>query len=68
MNTILLGTVSLLFSASFLATSLSAQERATVHVGKAGMCSALGHEYEIRGVIDSGSAETGAHHVGPLAD
>jgi len=28
MKTILLGTISLLFSASFLATSLSAQERA----------------------------------------
>jgi polyisoprenoid-binding protein YceI len=69
MKTILLGTLSLLFSASFLATSLSAQERAidakkstlTIHVGKAGMFSALGHEHEIRGVIDSGSAETGAH-------
>ena len=69
MNPIRLPIMSLLFSASFLATSLSAQERAidtkqstlTIHVGKTGMLSALGHEHEIRGVIDSGSADTGAH-------
>jgi polyisoprenoid-binding protein YceI len=69
MKTILLGTASLLFSAGFLAPGLSAEERAidtkqstlTIYVGKAGMFSAFGHEHEIRGVIDSGSAEPGAH-------
>jgi len=69
MKTILLGTISLLCSAGLLATDLAAQERAidtkqstlTIHVGKAGMFSAFGHEHEIHGVIDSGSAETGAH-------
>jgi polyisoprenoid-binding protein YceI len=64
MKTAILAAVSLLFAAD-----LSAQEHAidtkqstlTIHVGKAGMFSALGHEHEIRGTISGGSAETGAH-------
>src|SRR6185436_17217884 len=64
MKTVILAAVSLLFAAN-----LSAQEHAietkqstlTIHVGKTGMFSALGHEHEIRGAINSGSAETGAH-------
>ena len=64
MKTVILAAVSLLFAAN-----LSAQEHAidtkqstlTIHVGKAGMFSALGHEHEIRGAINRGSAETGAH-------
>lgn len=69
MKTILVGTASLLFLAGVLAPGLAAQERAidthqstlTIHVGKAGMLSAFGHEHEIRGVIDRGTVETGAH-------
>src|SRR4030095_7358503 len=64
MSTIILAAVGLLFAAN-----LSAQKHAidtkqstlTIHVGKAGMFSALGHEHEIRGAINSGSVETGAH-------
>src|SRR4029450_8584844 len=64
MSTIILATVGLLFAAK-----LSAQKHAidtklstlTIHVGKAGVFSALGHEHEIRGAINSGSAGTGAH-------
>jgi polyisoprenoid-binding protein YceI len=52
-----------------LVANLFAQEHAidtkqstlTIHVGKAGALSAFGHEHEIRGAIDSGRAETGAH-------
>ncbi len=69
MKAIFVRTLSLLFSAGFLATGLFAQERAidakqstlTILVGKAGMFSAFGHEHEIHGVIDSGRAELGAH-------
>jgi polyisoprenoid-binding protein YceI len=64
MKAVILAAVSLLF-----ATGVSAQQHAidrkqstlTIHVGKAGAFSAFGHEHEIRGGIDSGSAETGAH-------
>jgi len=33
----------------------------TIHVGKTGAFSALGHEHEVRAPIHSGSAETGSH-------
>jgi polyisoprenoid-binding protein YceI len=33
----------------------------TVHVGKAGVFSALGHEHEVSGPIHSGTVETGSH-------
>lgn len=64
MKAVILAAVSVLF-----ATGVSAQQHAidtkhstlTIHVGKTGIFSAFGHEHEIRGGIDSGSAETGAH-------
>jgi polyisoprenoid-binding protein YceI len=33
----------------------------TIHVGKTGVFSALGHEHEVRAPIHSGKAETGSH-------
>jgi polyisoprenoid-binding protein YceI len=33
----------------------------TIHVGKTGAFSALGHEHEVRAPIHSGTAETGSH-------
>jgi len=33
----------------------------TIHVGKAGAFSSLGHEHEVRAQIHSGTAETGSH-------
>ena len=33
----------------------------TIHVGKTGTLSGLGHEHEVRAPIHSGTAETGAH-------
>ena len=33
----------------------------TIHVGKTGLFSGLGHEHEVRAPIRSGSADTGAH-------
>src|SRR5258705_6923598 len=33
----------------------------TIHVGKTGVFSGLGHEHEVRAPIQSGSADTGAH-------
>jgi polyisoprenoid-binding protein YceI len=33
----------------------------TIHVGKAGVFSSLGHEHEVRAPIQSGTADTGAH-------
>jgi polyisoprenoid-binding protein YceI len=33
----------------------------TIHVGKTGAFSALGHEHEVRAPIHSGTADTGAH-------
>jgi len=33
----------------------------TIHVGKTGVFSALGHEHEVRALIHSGTADTGAH-------
>ena len=33
----------------------------TIHVGKAGVFSALGHEHQVRAPIHSGVAETGSH-------
>jgi polyisoprenoid-binding protein YceI len=37
------------------------QSTLTIHVGKTGAFSALGHEHEVRAPIRSGSADTGAH-------
>src|SRR5258705_6897836 len=64
MKTVILAAASML-----LATSVTAQQHAidanqstlTIHVGKAGLLSWLGHEHEICGAIETGSAETGAH-------
>ena len=33
----------------------------TIHVGKTGVFSALGHEHEVRALIHSGTGDTGAH-------
>src|SRR5438132_12420387 len=33
----------------------------TIHVGKTGVFSGLGHEHEVRAPIQSGTADTGAH-------
>jgi polyisoprenoid-binding protein YceI len=33
----------------------------TIHVGKAGIFSAVGHEHEVRAPIQSGTADTGSH-------
>src|ERR1700734_1182143 len=33
----------------------------TIHVGKTGAISGLGHEHEVRAPIHSGTAETGSH-------
>src|ERR1700674_461049 len=33
----------------------------TIHVGKTGAFSALGHEHEVRALIHSGTADTGSH-------
>jgi polyisoprenoid-binding protein YceI len=51
------------------ALGLSAQQRnidtqkstMTIHVGKTGAFSGLGHEHEVRAPIHSGTADTGAH-------
>jgi polyisoprenoid-binding protein YceI len=52
-----------------LATTVYAEQHAidtkqstlTIHVGKTGALSAFGHEHEIRGAIQNGSADTGEH-------
>lgn len=64
MKAVILAAVSLL-----VAKGVSARQHAidtkqstlTIHVGKSGAFSAFGHEHTIRGAIDSGRAETGAH-------
>ncbi|HXU20760.1 MAG TPA: YceI family protein [Verrucomicrobiae bacterium] len=51
------------------ALSVSAQQRnvdtqkstLTIHVGKSGIFSGLGHEHEVRAPIHSGTADTGSH-------
>jgi polyisoprenoid-binding protein YceI len=35
----------------------------TIHVGKAGAFSGLGHEHEVRAPIHSGTVDTGPHHA-----
>src|ERR1700682_359393 len=35
----------------------------TIHVGKTGALSGLGHEHEVRAPIHSGTADTGSHPV-----
>src|SRR5450432_2764465 len=35
----------------------------TIHVGKTGVFSGLGHEHEVRAPIQSGMADTGSHAV-----
>jgi len=37
------------------------QSTLTIHVGKTGVFSGLGHEHEVRAPIHSGTAETGSH-------
>jgi len=69
MTSILKRVAGVLLAAGLLSTGVAAQERAidtehstvTLHVGKAGLLSAFGHEHEIRGTIRSGRVETGAH-------
>jgi polyisoprenoid-binding protein YceI len=64
MKTVIIVAVSFL-----VAGNLSAQQRGidtkhstlTIHVGKAGALSGLGHEHDIRGAISSGNAATGEH-------
>src|SRR5580700_11820254 len=63
-RTVLLAAMSLM-----CALSVSAQQHAidtqkstlTIHVGKTGAFSGLGHEHEIRAPIQSGTADTGSH-------
>src|SRR5260370_29252139 len=38
----------------------------TIHVGKTGAFSGLGHEHEVRAPIHSGTANTGSHPVGEI--
>jgi polyisoprenoid-binding protein YceI len=62
-------TVFLVAASLVCALALSAQQHSidtqkstlTVHVGKTGAFSALGHEHEVLAPIHSGSADTGAH-------
>jgi polyisoprenoid-binding protein YceI len=63
-KTFILAAVSFLFTGILFAQQHAIdtkQSTLTIRVGKAGVFSALGHEHEIRGAINSGSAETGAH-------
>jgi polyisoprenoid-binding protein YceI len=63
-RTVFLAATSLVF-----AMSVSAQQRnidtqkstLTIHVGKTGVFSGLGHEHEVSAPIRSGTAETGSH-------
>src|SRR5216684_2013519 len=63
-RTLLLAAASLVY-----ALGVSAQQHnidtqkstLTIHVGKTGVFSGLGHEHEVRAPIRSGSADTGAH-------
>jgi polyisoprenoid-binding protein YceI len=63
-RTVLLAAMSLM-----CALSVSAQQHkidtqkstVTIHVGKTGAFSALGHEHEVRAPIHSGTADTGSH-------
>jgi hypothetical protein len=63
-RTVFLATVSLM-----CALGLSAQQHnidmqkstLTIHVGKTGAFSGLGHEHEVRAPIHSGTADTGSH-------
>ena len=64
MRAVILAAVSLLFATDAPARQHAIdtkQSTLTIHVGKAGALSAFGHEHGIRGTIDSGRAETGAH-------
>src|SRR6202047_4712309 len=53
----------------FFVLDVSAQQHAidtqkstlTIHVGKTGAFSGLGHEHQVRAPIQSGTADTGAH-------
>jgi polyisoprenoid-binding protein YceI len=68
MRNIFLVGVSLACALAF-AGSVSAQQHKvdtqkstmTIHVGKTGALSGMGHEHEVRAPIHSGTAETGAH-------
>src|SRR5437899_6879409 len=65
----MMGTVFLVARSVMCALGVSAQQHnidtqkstLTIHVGKTGAFSALGHEHEVRAPIHSGMADTGAH-------
>ena len=64
MRTIFLTAVSLMcvFGASAQQKKIDTQKSTlTIHVGKTGTLSGLGHEHEVRAPIHSGTAETGSH-------
>jgi polyisoprenoid-binding protein YceI len=64
MRTIFLAAVSLVLvlSASAQQKKIDTQKSTlTIHVGKTGALSGLGHEHEVRAPIQSGTAETGSH-------
>src|ERR1700719_3125284 len=62
-------TVFLVTASLLCALGVSAQEHnidmqkstLTIHVGKTGVFSGLGHEHEVRAPIHSGTADTGPH-------
>jgi len=63
-RSVFVAAVSLLcaFGAAAQQLSIDTEKSAlTIHVGKAGMFSAFGHEHEVRAPIKSGTADTGAH-------
>lgn len=64
MRSIFLAAASLVlvFSASAQQKKIDTQKSTlTIHVGKTGALSGLGHEHEVRAPIQSGTAETGSH-------
>src|ERR1700689_4292828 len=64
MRTIFLATLSLVcvVGASAQQHKIDTQKSTlTIHVGKTGALSGLGHEHEVRAPIHSGTAETGSH-------
>ena len=61
--------IAFLAAMSLIVLDMSAQQHKidtqkstlTIHVGKTGVFSGLGHEHEVRASIHSGTADTGAH-------
>ena len=63
-RTVFLAAASLMFVSGMSAQqhNLDTQKSTmTIHVGKTGALSGLGHEHEVRAPIHSGTAETGSH-------